>query len=383
MPDPATTDRVALARRIIDFGTTPEDLAPRQLGRAAAGAPRLDLRIGWPDGLEPVPAPLPEEPATDDPLPRADYVVITWTAAELEALADVLTPGVNGRRRWYRYDRRMEEYLPNIRGGAPARSAGRLASYHPTRIGTRSVLCMKSELHLNQDGVRTGPGTATLPVADLFRQIIEEVKPKVIITVGTAGGTFGDHQLGDVVITRGAKFRLTQEFAAEPFASTAYRSPFRVPKKHLDTAVRLMGVSRPHLVEPDFGPPSIGYDFDGPLIPGVRNDPDIKLDGRDFERAHPMLTTDFFEFGNTANRLDEHGCGVEMGDAALGMVCDELGDDAPAWLVIRNVSDPLINAELPTSPVDMQAHWAVWYYETFGYWTSVNSAIATWAMIAR
>jgi hypothetical protein len=30
----------------------------------------------------------------------------------------------------------------------------------------------------------------------------------------------------------------------------------------------------------------------------------------------------------------------------------------------------------------MQAHWAVWYYETYGYWTSVNSAIATWAMIA-
>ena len=31
---------------------------------------------------------------------------------------------------------------------------------------------------------------------------------------------------------------------------------------------------------------------------------------------------------------------------------------------------------------NMQAHWAVWYYETYGYWTSVNSAIATWAMIA-
>ena len=55
----------------------------------------------------------------------------------------------------------------------------------------------------------------------------------------------------------------------------------------------------------------------------------------------------------------------------------------PGWLVIRNVSDPVINADLPRAPVDMQAHWAVWYYETFGYWTSVNSAIATWAMIAR
>jgi hypothetical protein len=115
----------------------------------------------------------------------------------------------------------------------------------------------------------------------------------------------------------------------------------------------------------------------------VKNDPDIKIDGRDFEAFHPMLTTDFFEFGNSTNRLDRDGCGVEMGDAALGLVAEQLGAAAPKWLVVRNVSDPLINADLPTEPVDMQAHWAVWYYEGYGYWTSVNSAIVTWAMIAK
>jgi hypothetical protein len=26
--------------------------------------------------------------------------------------------------------------------------------------------------------------------------------------------------------------------------------------------------------------------------------------------------------------------------------------------------------------------WAVYYYKGFGYWTSVNSALATWAVIA-
>jgi len=30
---------------------------------------------------------------------------------------------------------------------------------------------------------------------------------------------------------------------------------------------------------------------------------------------------------------------------------------------------------------DMQAHWAVWYYEAYGFWTSVNSALASWAVI--
>jgi hypothetical protein len=30
----------------------------------------------------------------------------------------------------------------------------------------------------------------------------------------------------------------------------------------------------------------------------------------------------------------------------------------------------------------MQIHWAVWYYEAYGYWTSVSGAIATWGVIA-
>ena len=61
---------------------------------------------------------------------------------------------------------------------------------------------MKSELHLNQDGKKTGDGTATLPVKDLFKQIIGEAKPKVFLTIGTAGAVFDDFELGDVVVTR-------------------------------------------------------------------------------------------------------------------------------------------------------------------------------------
>jgi nucleoside phosphorylase len=383
MPDPAVQDRVQLARRIYDFGLTPEDLGPRQYGRAAAAAPRAALMIGWPDGLAPTPTELPIEPATDEPLPKADYLVVTWTVAELQGLADVLTPGVNPRTRWYRYDHRFDEYLANIRNGAPSRLASRLGSWYPTRIGNRSVICFKSELHLNQDGVRTGPGTATLPVADLFRQLIAEVQPKMVLTVGTAGATMDDHALGDVVITRGAQFRLSQEFANEPFAKQAYKSDQSIPKKHVETANRLLTKFAPNLTEPDWGPPTMAYPFPGPLLSGVRNKPALRIDGRDFPKFHPILSTDFFEFGTSGNNLGELGCGIEMGDAALGMVCEELGSNAPRWLVVRNLSDPLINADLPTDPVDMQAHWSVWYYETYGYWTSVNSAIATWAMIAR
>ena len=118
---------------------------------------------------------------------------------------------------------------------------------------------------------------------------------------------------------------------------------------------------------------------------GHANTPSILVEGRDFPKGLPMLTTDYFEFGTSANGLDQIGCGVEMGDAVFGLVAEGLGATGPKWLVVRNASDPQINGDLPTGPpsaLDMQAHWAVWYYEAFGYWTSVNSAIATWALIA-
>jgi hypothetical protein len=49
-------------------------------------------------------------------------------------------------------------------------------------------LCIKSELHLNQDLIKTGDGTATLPVKDFFQQIIAEVLP--------AGVSFPSNDLG-------------------------------------------------------------------------------------------------------------------------------------------------------------------------------------------
>jgi nucleoside phosphorylase len=379
--DPVGVD---LARRIIDFGLTPDDLGPRQYGEAAAAKSRRVLGLAWPQGLAPTPTELAVEPDENDPLPKADVLVVTWTVAEMLALADVLTPRVNPRTRWYRYKHRFDDYLPVIRKGAPSRMAGRLGSYYPTRIGSKKVLCLKSELHLNQDGIRTGAGKATLPVETFIEQAIAEVSPSLVITVGTAGGTRDDAKLGDVMITRAAQFRCADEFRNESFASAKYVSPGTIKKKHLPKATELMQTHADQLQEPDLGPPTKFFDWQGPLIPGVKNTPKILVEDRDFPKGMPILTTDFFEFGTSSNGLGAKGCGVEMGDAVFGKVAKKLGAAAPKWLVIRNASDPQINGDLPigTGGRNMQAHWAVWYYETYGYWTSVNSAIATWAMIA-
>jgi hypothetical protein len=378
-----------MLRRVIDYDPgvpdspmTPVD-APAGLQAAAvhrgvAGA----LASRWPAGLAPIPIDdVSVDP--DAPLPKADYVVLTWTAAEARALANVLTPGVDAVKKWHPYHRNYDRLLPTIRSGAPARSAHRLASWYRITIGDKSVLCMKSELHLNQDSMKTGDGTATLPVRDLFRQIIAETGAKLVITTGTAGGTLADAELGDVVITRAARFRLADEFRNEPFNGQVYTSTAAIPTTQLATATALLDVSTGRLHEADFGPPTTRYPF-GSLLPGFANAPRLLCDGRDFPAFHPILTTDYFEFGTSTNHLGDEGCGVEMGDAVLGLVASELGADAPRWLVVRNASDPPINGALPTSPFvpDMQAHWAVFYYEQYGYWTSVNSALACWALIA-
>lgn len=72
----------------------------------------------------------------------------------------------------------------------------------PTRIGSKKVLCFKSNLHMNTDG-------PDLPLADLWKQVIADVKPKLIITTGTAGAIGAPMKLGDVLVATSASFDCT------------------------------------------------------------------------------------------------------------------------------------------------------------------------------
>ncbi len=377
--------RKQVARAILSSEIAPLEVAAAEPAAEAAAEQGLvkGLPVPWPDGLGPVPQPPAATPDPQAPLPHADVLVVTWTVAEQKALADVLTPG-HSPPGWFPYRRRfIEDYQAKIRPLAPARAVGRLGSWYPVKVGSLTVLCYKSELHLNQDGIRTGAGTATLPVRDMFAQLIDEVRPRLVLTIGTSGGVFAEHGLGDVVVTRAAKFRLADEFRHEAFNGQAFHSQWDVPTKRLAQAGELMAGFRHRLVEPGFGPPTKRFPFAGGLLASDPNTAAIRLDGVDFPEFHPILTTDYFEFGTSGNHLEKEGCAVEMGDAVLGMVCEGLADP-PKWGVVRNLSDPQINADLPVGAgqLNMQVHWALWYYTVFGYWTSVAGALATWGVIA-
>jgi nucleoside phosphorylase len=351
--------------------------------------------LEFPAGLAPIPDDrMVPQPSPEDPLPKADILVITWTVAEQNALADVLTPRIS-RNAWYRYRHNFDAVFATLIKEIPqppSRASNRLGSWYPATIGNKKIICFKSELHLNQDGIwldenreksETKTGFATLPVKDLLQQLIKETEAQHVITVGTAGATFVEHGLGDVVVTRAVKFRLSDEFERETFNNKVYVSDWKVPEKYFDHAEELMSKYKKNLQEPSFTTPTKRFQVEVPAVDALPNNPAIHLDGNSIPKFHPILTTDFFEFGTSANNLEETGAAVEMGDAVLGLVCSEMVN-SPKWLVIRNVSDPQINADLPTVPAirNMQIHWAVWYYEQYGYWTSVNSALATWAVIA-
>ena len=118
--------RKAIARALLaaDVSDVDEDaLVLAGTGLRAPAEAVAPFPFPYPDGLAPLPRPLATPPASDAPLPAADVLVVTWTAAEHKALADVFTRG-HPRDRWYPYDRRFaDHYAPLIRRGAPAQAA--------------------------------------------------------------------------------------------------------------------------------------------------------------------------------------------------------------------------------------------------------------------
>jgi hypothetical protein len=358
-PAQALTDDpmgAALARHILEFDPGSRRLFQRDATTRSALAP-----IPWPKGLAPSPLAPPRGASAEDPLPKADVLVVTWTVAETRALADVLTPGVSSDG-WLTYRHRFEDfYRARLRRGAPALEAdhgrGLLGLWSLTKIGKRKVLCMKSDLHLSQDG-------AKLPVRDLWKQVIEETGCKLVITTGTAGGIGAETQLGDVIVTPHVRFDCQRDFKHAPFAQATYSNSHAPAGAYFRTAnTKLIPANAPQL------PPA-------PRTPRI-------VTGT-VSKPIDVLTTDFFAFDDDTNdyglrTTDPQARAVEMGDAVLGLVCTEDLPKPPSWFVVRNASDPQIGGN---GTLREKAAEAARIYERYGYWTTVCSAIATWALIA-
>jgi phosphorylase superfamily protein len=310
--------------------------------------------VAWPKGLAPKTGPTPSGNSNSS-LPRADVLVVTWTVDEGHALSRVLTPGKDSRNDYLPYTHNFAAISKKMRNGCPAMQAKRLGAHWTTTIGKKSVVVFKSDSHMSQDGPQ-------LPNIDVWRQIIQEVKPQLVITTGTAGGIGKQFEVGDVIVSPVVRFDCTAKFKRKPFALKHYASS-AAKGTHFAKARSLVKANAAQLPKENTRPPKIVRVGPKALSPSV-------------------VTTDFFGFDTSDNhfKLQRLGDVSEMGDAVLGLVASDMGESAPRWLAIRNVSDPQIKADGLT--IKQQAAIAAQIYKGFGRWSSVCSAITCWASIA-
>jgi len=341
-----------LQREIIDFDSEAVHGREFMAFSSSTGLSRF-TDIPWPKRLAPAPARTLAARA-GSPLPRADVLVVTWTVDEGHALSRVLTPGKDSHDDYRPYTHNYAAIAKNMRPGCPARDARRLGAYWTTRIGSRSVVVFKSESHMSQDGPK-------LPNIEVWQQLIAEVRPRLVLTTGTAGGIGRQFEVGDVVVSPLVRFDCIAKFKSEPFHSAHYSSA-APDTRFFATARRLFKANSGQLPRDNKRPPKI-----------------IRVPAKTLTAS--VVTTDFFGFDTSDNHYKLQGLGdvSEMGDAVLGLVCSKLSAP-PRWLAVRNVSDPQIKAAGMT--LRQQANLAAQIYKGFGRWSSICSAVVCWALIA-
>ena len=100
---------------------------------------------------------------------------------------------------------------------------------------------MKSELHFTKDGHK-------LPLIEFWKQIINEVRPALIIITGAAGGIGRGVQLGNVIVSQQVRFECSQIFKEAIFNKKAFSCDENVNLEKVNWANdNLMGITTPYL----------------------------------------------------------------------------------------------------------------------------------------
>jgi nucleoside phosphorylase len=347
----AAVDDDARIAELMDFDSESADGQAFMVAATLSAGLSQFQPIPWPKGLDPRPA----KPPAGVSLPNCDVLIVTWTVDEGHALSRVLTPGSDSRDDWLPYTKNFAAIAAQMGPLAPALAAKRLGTYWTTEIGGKKVVLFKSDSHMSRDGTHV-----PMPNATVWKQIIEDCQPKLVITTGTGGGIGDTEEVGDVIVSRHAVFDCRKASNAY-INGKAYTSATPVPAGKFRTAKRLFSTNSQFLPKDNTRPPRIIQRH-------------TKKTG--------IVTTDFFGFDTTDDHYKLQGLGSlsEMGDAVLGMVCDELGANAPPYVIVRNVSDPQIDSN--GSTLREQADMAGQIYKAFGRWSTVCSAIVCWAIVA-
>jgi hypothetical protein len=287
-------------------------------------------------------------------LPKADFLVVTWTAAETDALGLVLGKNV------YSFEGEdSNNFTPLLLSGLHAPSGERFHGYFfQAKVNGKTVVCLKSEFH-----PKVQPQDTTI----FFEKLIGAAASrnfKYVVTSGTAGGIWATLDVGDVVVTNSARFGMTMPVEQQ--------------------ALRFTGVSNVVGGNPPSGY-SNWYDYVNGEI--LKNDSCVNggllaTGGRSAASGKPAIyykpsaanLTDVV----TNSRISDDECGRINTYRTLGATLDEndayvaaslKAVDFQNWVSIRNVSD------LPCAPSSDNQ------YDNFGFCSSINGAYAVWSFV--
>jgi hypothetical protein len=356
--------------------------------------------IPWPANLTPAAAPLgsytPGEKITGPLNVKADALIILYTDLETSALLDVFT-GNNEwsparQKQWCGYAHNFATFKPIIGGveDDTALQQGMFGYLSAVKIGTKTVVLYKSELHPKQNGDR-------LPFVPVIQQLVGELAPALVISTGTAGAIGGQVKCGDVTITSAARFHCQVQYPTLPAINTMSANGTEIAnnvtlnKQYLDYAAtdltklslkglsqcysRLQGLSGYSFVKKNTKAPAIYVTGKTP-VPG----------------PEPMVavSADYLTVDDTHNAEGLQTLGImnETDDAFAFYAISQLSGNKPNWLSVRNASEPQILA--PPFPagtssqeiIDKLKSLAGSIYGIYQYCTTLNSALACWGVVA-
>jgi nucleoside phosphorylase len=342
------------------------------------------------DGFEPTIENTPDLPAIDwsqvgqvapklissasSTLPAADAIVVTWADAEWAAMQHVFCDSANSMAyadrntgSWSGWNK----YSEGLPSGAPSDWTF-WGAWRLVQMGGSTVMLFKSNTHLDWPG--------PIYLTDLIKLLIQDARPSLILSIGTAGGAGTSDHVGTV---RAVSAGTLYEQGVAPGNWPVYKNSWSA----VDTVLDNVG-----FLKLLFPIPTTASDLQAlctqfnqyyqknyslsDLDPEGLNNGDSSPEINDQTGgATSLLTTPTFVVGTTAGDYESYAC-IEMDDAIIGDVCEAAGI---AFGFVRNISDPVQNASLPSAD---QGSWGSTIYDAYGFYTSYNGALAAWALLA-
>ncbi len=332
-------------------------------------------------------------PSKDDPLPKADIVVMTWTSAEWSALDHVFLNSDKERYRTstsFRKDWHWRANKQYVKGAYYLWGYYRMVKIKSAGGIEYDVLLYKSNAHLSHPPFCEG-------LMEMVKLIIDEAKPDRLYTIGTAGGPSLSEKLGDAVITNAGHISIkksenkTCQIDGVDVACKDWFPSFDLASKVEEKLLFKLGsivtedeleymlcrtIHDPHKGDPAWeGAVTVADLINEAIDPANLNAPK----GLN-KQGVPLLTTDYYYIAHGDDSVQYSA--LEMDDAVVGLVAGRCKTD---YVFVRNISDPLVPDKTKDGkPIDdhLRDGWSGQIYENFGLYTSMNGALLTWATIA-